>query len=212
MSLEKNFKEFKAFNIQMNEIDEKKKNKKRIFEKNKKDTIIVIINVLLLLLVLNLFCLSCSLDTIKLALKSVETDKNHMIINFENIKIFPITIKIPEKYTRDLFPCHYDSNSEYYYIICEQYHPTLEIEIEIDNDNRINEASKMFKDCTKIEKIDFKNFNLSNIKYMSHMFDSCSSLTTVDNFIRLNVEDMSYTFYNCTSLKNLDPKFSKIIF
>ena len=49
----------------------------------------------------------------------------------------------------------------------------------------------------------FDKLDAAQITDMSHMFDSCTSLPTLDlsnNFITSNVTDMSYMFEDCTSL------------
>ena len=61
-------------------------------------------------------------------------------------------------------------------------------------------AKNMFRNCKIIKEIDFSFFDVSRIFNMEHMFDSCTSLTSVLNFFPENVQDMSYLFHNCISL------------
>ena len=61
-----------------------------------------------------------------------------------------------------------------------------------------------FANLTIIEGI--KNLNTSNVTDMNGMFDSCSSLTSIDlsNFDTSKVTNMVYIFYDCSSLTSLD--------
>ena len=43
----------------------------------------------------------------------------------------------------------------------------------------------------------------SNVTSMSHMFNGCSSLTSVPDMETSNVTDMSYMFYNCSSITSV---------
>ena len=51
-----------------------------------------------------------------------------------------------------------------------------------------------------------KNFDTSKVKYMAHMFENCSSLTSLDlsSFNTSNVTDMCDMFRGCESLASLD--------
>ena len=58
-----------------------------------------------------------------------------------------------------------------------------------------------------LTNIDFgDNFNTSNVTNMKAMFNSCSSLTSIDlsSFNTSNVTDMQFMFYGCSSLTSLD--------
>ena len=65
-------------------------------------------------------------------------------------------------------------------------------------------AYEMFKNCPRMKKIDFIDFDTNIIINMSHMFDSCKSLKEVINFAPVNSQDMSFLFYNCYSLEKID--------
>ena len=64
----------------------------------------------------------------------------------------------------------------------------------------------MFYDCSKLQSINFGNFNTSNAIKMFSMFEGCSSLTSLNlsSFNTSKVESMDYLFYNCSSLISLD--------
>ena len=73
---------------------------------------------------------------------------------------------------------------------------------EIITSNVLLNAESLFKGCSKIISIDFYDYNTSLMYNISHMFDSCISLTEIKDFYPINAEDMSYLFNNCTSLNN----------
>lgn len=67
-----------------------------------------------------------------------------------------------------------------------------------------SKAEKMFKNCNKILKIDLSGFKSDEILTMGNMFDSCTSLTTIDGLSVKNVKDLSYLFYDCISLTTIN--------
>ena len=86
-----------------------------------------------------------------------------------------------------------------------------EYKIELRFDNNLTDCSFMFSGCEKIKYIDFYNFDTSNIKNMSYMFNWCKSLNSlsdISKWITNNVKDMNYMFSFCESLNPL-PDISK---
>ena len=79
-------------------------------------------------------------------------------------------------------------------------------EITIIWDNLNTSIMGMFYNLTNITRIDFSNFDTSNINNMSYMFSGCSSLISLDlsNFITSSVTDMNNMFSNCTNLESLN--------
>ena len=71
--------------------------------------------------------------------------------------------------------------------------------------NQITVLNSMFKECSEISKIEFKNLELSNINSMDAMFYGCSSLTSIvlSNFDTSQVTSMSNMFQSCSSLKTI---------
>lgn len=64
----------------------------------------------------------------------------------------------------------------------------------------------MFMNCTSLKSIEgLENLNTSKVSNMSHMFNGCSSLTTLDlsAFDTPYVSQMSNMFANCSSLKTI---------
>ena len=66
--------------------------------------------------------------------------------------------------------------------------------------------SHMFSSCSNLTSLDVSKFNTSNVTTMSGMFSSCSNLTSLDvsKFNTSKVTDMSGMFYNCSNLTSLD--------
>ncbi len=64
----------------------------------------------------------------------------------------------------------------------------------------------LFQDCKNMKKIEFKNFNTSNVENMTGMFDGCIELKTLDlsGFNTSSVKEMYLMFNNCSSLTSLD--------
>jgi len=64
-------------------------------------------------------------------------------------------------------------------------------------------SAKMFRDCSEIIKIDFKNIDTASVVDMSQMFYGMDSIKTLDlsSFNTSNVEDMSQMFYGDPVLK-----------
>ena len=64
-------------------------------------------------------------------------------------------------------------------------------------------SSKMFKDCSNITKVAFKNIDTASVTDMSQMFYGMDSIKELDlsSFNTSNVEDMSQMFYGDSQLK-----------
>ena len=75
------------------------------------------------------------------------------------------------------------------------------IKIIINSNNK--SLTKLFYNCSGIEKINFIKFNRKDINNMSYMFYQCYSLKELNfnNIYTNNVTNMSYMFYHCYSLK-----------
>ena len=55
--------------------------------------------------------------------------------------------------------------------------------------------------------LDFTGFDTQKVKNMSHLFDGCVRLNTINSIESINtanVQDMSYMFASCSSLNSLD--------
>ena len=68
--------------------------------------------------------------------------------------------------------------------------------------------SYLFAGCESLKEIDIGKFDTSLVKTMSHMFDSCISLSSFSlNYINFDtsiVTDFSYMFNGCTNLVSLN--------
>ena len=67
------------------------------------------------------------------------------------------------------------------------------------------DSSKMFYNKTKIQTIDFTNFDTSQVTSMGNMFSGCSGLTSL-NVLSLDtakVTNMNYMFSDCDALTTL---------
>ena len=72
--------------------------------------------------------------------------------------------------------------------------------------SQVTNMSNMFYNCNSLKKINLANFNTENVDNMSSMFSFCNSLLNLNLsfFNTQNVTDMSYMFIDCNSLSNLD--------
>ena len=71
----------------------------------------------------------------------------------------------------------------------------------------INDACEIFEKCSRLKKLDLRNFDTSNISNMCNMFSFCYDLSEIiglGRFNTSNVYNMWSMFYNCESLKSLD--------
>ena len=74
------------------------------------------------------------------------------------------------------------------------------------NTSEVTIMSGMFNSCSSLTSLDVSKFNTSNLKEMTGMFYACSSLTRLDvsNFNTSNVTSMGQMFSGCSSLTDLD--------
>ena len=72
--------------------------------------------------------------------------------------------------------------------------------------NKVNNMDCMFCSCSNITKIDFTNFDSSEVTIMTSVFKNCLSVNEINlsKFKTSIVSDISYMFQNCKQLKYLD--------
>ena len=71
----------------------------------------------------------------------------------------------------------------------------------------VTTMESMFRDCSKLQCVDFSGFNTSNLTSLKEIFRGCYALSTIrfgQNFVTTNVTTMSYSFRNCSKLTELD--------
>ena len=80
------------------------------------------------------------------------------------------------------------------------------IGIEKLNTANVMYMSHMFERCSALASLDVSRFNTANVKNMEYMFDDCSALTSLDvsRFNTANVTNMEYMFNSCRGLTSLD--------
>ena len=95
-------------------------------------------------------------------------------------------------------------NCESWFIFCQNL-TTIE-GIEYLNTCEVTNMSHMFNGCTKLTSLDVSNFDTRQVKAMFSMFCHCHQLTNLDlsNFDTSEVTNMSMMFMNCHQLTNLD--------
>ena len=74
------------------------------------------------------------------------------------------------------------------------------------NTSQVTTMSHMFQYCTGLTSLDLSHFNTSQVTDMAYMFMNCSGLTSLDlgNFNSSQVTDMTAMFYGCRGLTSLD--------
>ena len=74
------------------------------------------------------------------------------------------------------------------------------------NTSQVTDMSGMFNSCSSLTSIDFSSFDTSKVTNMNRMFSGCSSLTSLDlsSFDTSKVTDMSCMFWSCKSLTSID--------
>ena len=72
--------------------------------------------------------------------------------------------------------------------------------------SQITNMQRMFAECSSLESIDLTNFETSLVIDMCAMFWGCSTLKSlnISSFKLISVIDLSYAFYKCGSLTELD--------
>ena len=74
-----------------------------------------------------------------------------------------------------------------------------------ENLQSVTVISHMFNECSSLKSIDLSNADLSNAIYLEGMFGECISLESVTLPENLqNVEELNSMFHNCLSLKSID--------
>ena len=70
----------------------------------------------------------------------------------------------------------------------------------------VEDMSHMFDGCASLPSLDVSGFNTANVTNMSYMFYDCGSLPSLDvsGFNTAKVTDMSQMFFDCGSLSSLD--------
>jgi len=71
---------------------------------------------------------------------------------------------------------------------------------------RVTYMHGMFNSCSSLKSLDLRSFDTKNVTGMGQMFYLCQSLTSLDlrSFNTANVEYMNYMFYGCSSLTSLN--------
>ena len=76
------------------------------------------------------------------------------------------------------------------------------------NTTNVEDMSFMFAE-SKINEVDFSSVDVKSLNNISHMFESCDNLNSIDlspfnmNTNTKNVKDMSYMFLSCSSLDKI---------
>ena len=75
-----------------------------------------------------------------------------------------------------------------------------------NNYYNVLDLSHMFENCFSLTSLEFPIYESQKLKNISYMFANCSSLKFINiHFLNtINVEDMSGLFYGCSSLSSLD--------
>lgn len=73
------------------------------------------------------------------------------------------------------------------------------------NTSHVTDMGNMFESCTSLESLDLNSFDTGKVTNMCYMFAQCSSLKSLDlsSFNTASVENMSRMFRNCSSLTSL---------
>ncbi len=78
--------------------------------------------------------------------------------------------------------------------------------IEYLDTSNVTNMSHMFSSCSRITTLDVSNFDTSKVTNMRAVFANCNILTTLDlsNFNTSNITNISHMFSGCVSLTTLD--------
>ena len=138
-------------------------------------------------------------------------ERNEIKIKYR-IKKGEIYVKIVSSY----FVSHNENNFSFLYNgkeyglkeqfdVSKNYSEFLEITLIVKD--KIVDLSHMFEECFSLDSIEgLNNLNISNVTNISYMFYGCISLNKLDDISKWdtsNVSNMSYMFYKCNSLQSL---------
>jgi len=81
-----------------------------------------------------------------------------------------------------------------------------EIKVTFKLKKLLTNISHIFDGCSSLESIDLSSFNTTNVNSMSNMFYGCSSLKSIDlsSINTIKVNNMNHMFHGCSSLKSID--------
>ena len=79
-----------------------------------------------------------------------------------------------------------------------------DVDLRMIDVSNVKNMSDMFFSCSSLKSLDVSNWDVSKVKDMSNMFDGCKSLQSLDlsNWNVSNVEDMSFMFFSFVSKYN----------
>lgn len=71
--------------------------------------------------------------------------------------------------------------------------------------SNIRTFSRMFRNCTHLQKIDLSSWKTTNVKYLNYMFMDCFELREVNlsNWEASNITEMKYMFESCENLRKI---------
>ena len=86
------------------------------------------------------------------------------------------------------------------------YSPFKEISFYNFNTEKVTNMTHLFDNCSDLESIDLSTFDTNEVKDMSFMFSSCNGISSLDfsKFRTSKVSNMSNMFKDCNNLTKLD--------
>ena len=81
-----------------------------------------------------------------------------------------------------------------------------EIDLRGFDTSEVQDMRYMFLGCSALTSLDLSTFDTSQVHYMNAMFSGCSSLATLDlsSFNTAHLDDMTGMFYGCAALTSID--------
>ena len=78
------------------------------------------------------------------------------------------------------------------------------------NTEKVTDMSHMFNGCSKLTSLDLSKFNTEEVVSMEHLFSGCSALTALDisEFDYNKVRNVAFMFYGCSGLTELEITYS----
>ena len=71
--------------------------------------------------------------------------------------------------------------------------------------NKVKNMTRMYRNCTSLQRLDLSSINPSALENASYMCDGCSNLTyaNISNWNSPSLTNISYAFLNCVKLVTL---------
>ena len=125
-------------------------------------------------------------------------------INGEKISYKSNSVDLPDE--TNIVKLYYNSSLNTFKEMFKGLSDITKIDFSNFDTSNVKDMSKMFNNCGDLEEINMKGINTSSVTTMESMFQQCTKLTSLDlsDFVTSSVDNMKNFFSECRKLKFLD--------